>query len=270
MFWRRLLSSVILMAITITLIVISEIPLILGLGVISIIGLMELYRVLGFHRTPLAYLCYVLAAVYEVCIYTSGLTLGLAMAFASMLAIMILYVFAYPRYSAKEIMGAFFGLVYVVFMLSFIFLVRILDKGQYLVWLIFIAAWGNDTLAYCAGMAFGKHKMSPELSPKKSVEGFIGGVVGAALLGFVYALIFKEQLGAAFSNPLVMVPILTAIGGAVSVVGDLTASGIKRNYDIKDYGTLIPGHGGILDRFDSIIVTAPAVFFVIMFFSVVG
>ena len=156
-------------------------------------------------------------------------------------------------------MGAFFGVVYVSVMLSYIYQTRNLPDGAYLVWLIFLCSWGCDTCAYCVGMLIGKHKMSPILSPKKSVEGAVGGVVGAALLGAIYAAVVGKYLQA--ENQVVMYAVICAVGALISMVGDLAASAIKRNHEIKDYGTLIPGHGGILDRFDSVIFTAPIIYF---------
>ena len=146
-------------------------------------------------------------------------------------------------------MAAMFGILYVGVMLSFIFQTRCLEGGALHVWLIFFASWGCDTCAYCVGKLIGKHKMTPVLSPKKSVEGAIGGVVGAALLGGIYAAATNGEIWE------------YALGGLISMVGDLAASAIKRNQGIKDYGTLIPGHGGILDRFDSVIFTAPIIYF---------
>ena len=150
-------------------------------------------------------------------------------------------------------MAAFFGFVYVGVMMSFIYQIRELQNGGEFVVLLFLAAWGNDTLAYCTGMLIGKHKMAPVLSPKKSVEGAVGGVAGAALLGVIYA--------AATQGPMLEYAVICAIGALISMVGDLAASAIKRNQGIKDYGKLIPGHGGILDRFDSVIFTAPVIYF---------
>ena len=138
-------------------------------------------------------------------------------------------------------------------MLSFILLTRNLENGHLLVWLIFFCSWGCDTCAYCVGVLIGKHKMAPVLSPKKSVEGAVGGVVGAILLGIIYA--------AATKGGMVEYAIICGVGALISMVGDLAASAIKRNQGIKDYGKLIPGHGGILDRFDSVIFTAPIIYF---------
>ncbi len=162
-------------------------------------------------------------------------------------------------------MAVFFGMFYVVLMLSYIYQVRDMEDGKYVVWLIFLCSWGCDTCAYLVGVMFGKHKMAPVLSPKKSVEGGIGGVAGAALLGFIYAYIFQEHI--ALEHPLILFPAVCAVGGLISQIGDLAASGIKRNHEIKDYGTLIPGHGGILDRFDSVIITAPIIYYFITIFG---
>ena len=102
--------------------------------------------------------------------------------------------------------------------------------------------------------------MAPKLSPKKSVEGAVGGVVGAALLGVLYAFAMNRFVPGAEADAL-QYAILCAVGALISMVGDLAASAIKRNHDIKDYGNLIPGHGGILDRFDSVIFTAPIIYY---------
>ena len=99
----------------------------------------------------------------------------------------------------------------------------------------------------------GKHKMTPELSPKKTKEGAVGGILGAALLGAIY--------GAVTGGTVWVYALICAVGGMISMIGDLSASAIKRNQGIKDYGDLIPGHGGILDRFDSVIFTAPNIYF---------
>ena len=106
--------------------------------------------------------------------------------------------------------------------------------------------------------------IAPVLSPKKSIEGAVGGVAGAALLGFIYASLFGASM-AELDNPQAACTIACAIAAVISQIGDLAASAIKRNHNIKDYGHLIPGHGGILDRFDSMIFTAPAIYFALTF-----
>ena len=156
-------------------------------------------------------------------------------------------------------MAGFFGVFYVAVMLSYIYMTRLLPGGVFTVWLVFICSWGCDTCAYCVGMLIGKHKMAPVLSPKKSVEGGIGGIAGAALIGALYALAVNHWGNAGAS--VATFAIIGAVGGAISQIGDLAASAIKRYHNIKDYGKLIPGHGGILDRFDSVIFTAPIIYY---------
>ena len=170
----------------------------------------------------------------------------------ALVILMFIYVFTYPRYHFTQVSGAFFGILYCGVMLSFVYQTRMLDNGTYLVWLIFLASWGCDTCAYLAGRAFGKHKMTPVLSPKKTVEGGIGGIVGAIVLGLLYALLT--------GGPFLEYAAICLFGALVSMVGDLSASAIKRNAGIKDYGRLIPGHGGVMDRFDSVIFTAPVIY----------
>ena len=151
-------------------------------------------------------------------------------------------------------------IVYVAVTLSYIYQVRMLQDGIYIVWLIFVSSWGNDTCAYFTGVFLGKHKMTPKLSPKKTYEGAIGGVVGATLLGFGYGFAISSKMSDVLVHPVYTFAIASFIGAFLSIFGDLAASAIKRNHDVKDYGKLIPGHGGIMDRFDSAIFTAPVVY----------
>ena len=182
-----------------------------------------------------------------------------------MIGVMAVYVFAFPRFRAEQVMTSFFGFFYVSVMLSCVYLTRSLPNGVYLVWLIFLCSWGCDTCAYCVGVLIGKHKLAPVLSPKKSIEGAVGGVVGAALLTIAYGFACREAMGISTAYVFALAGI-SAVGSLISMVGDLAASAIKRNYEIKDYGTLIPGHGGILDRFDSVIITAPIIYFLALYF----
>ncbi|MDE6202023.1 MAG: phosphatidate cytidylyltransferase, partial [Lachnospiraceae bacterium] len=177
-----------------------------------------------------------------------------------LVAFMFLYVFLFPKYRAEQIMCAFFCTAYAPVMLSFIYLVRSLPYGIYTVWMIFISSWICDTCAYMVGMLIGKHKLAPVLSPKKSIEGAVGGIAGSALVGAVYAYFMVEHVIEQQQITWIFV-LISAVGAVISQVGDLAASAIKRNHEIKDYGKLIPGHGGVMDRFDSVIFTAPMIYF---------
>lgn len=228
------------------------------------IGLTELYRVFDIRDKAPGICGYLFAAAYYALIYMKPLLpvktdwfMLLFMAF--LISMMAVLVFSFPKYRTEQILAAFFGVFYVAVMLSYIYQTRILPGGVFTVWLVFICSWGCDTCAYCVGMLIGRHKMAPKLSPKKSVEGGIGGIAGAALLGVLYALAINKWGNA--GADVVSYAIIGAAGGAISQVGDLAASAIKRNHNIKDYGKLIPGHGGILDRFDSVIFTAPIIYY---------
>jgi phosphatidate cytidylyltransferase len=122
------------------------------------------------------------------------------------------------------------------------------------VWVVILSAFGTDIFAYFTGMALGSRKLCPQISPKKTVEGAIGGVLGSVLLCGLFGFFF---LPLGFSNCIV----IGIVGGVTSQLGDLSASVLKRKIGIKDWSSLIPGHGGILDRFDSVLFTAPFVFY---------
>ncbi len=180
-------------------------------------------------------------------------------------AFMFLYVFTFPKYRAEQVMCAFFNVAYAPVMLSCIYLVRSLPYGIYSVWMIFISSWICDTCAYAVGILIGKHKMVPRLSPKKSIEGAIGGIAGSAIVGALYGYFIVEPVITEQKITWVFV-LISAVGAVISQIGDLAASAIKRNHEIKDYGRLIPGHGGVMDRFDSVIFTAPMIYLLVFVF----
>lgn len=256
MFKTRLISGIVLVIIALATIISGSWILFFTLLAVSLIGMRELYKVMKVsdeHVTVLELVGYLGAVLYYIAMKADFGNYGTMAIIISMILILFVYVFGYPKYHAEQVMAAFFGVVYVAVMLSFIYLTRSLPDGKFLVWLIFLCSWGCDTCAYCVGMLIGKHKMAPVLSPKKSIEGAVGGVAGAALLGVIYA--------AATQGKMAKYALICAVGALISMVGDLAASAIKRNQNIKDYGKLIPGHGGILDRFDSVIITAPVIYY---------
>lgn len=260
MFKTRLLSGIVLVILISFLIITGEEVLLAGCFLISCIGMFELYRIFHIEKSLLAFAAYLAAALYYIHLRWALVPEPLELFMGFFIVLLFIYVFAYPKFKAEQIMAAFFGFFYVAVMLSYLYRIRELEHGLYLAVLVFLCSWGCDSCAYCVGVLIGKHKMSPKLSPKKSVEGAVGGIVGAAGLTALYAFIFRVQMDAS----IVSIGILAAIAAAaalISMVGDLAASAIKRNYDIKDYGHLIPGHGGILDRFDSVIITAPIIYF---------
>ena len=225
---------------------------------ISLIGLYEFYKVFKIEKT-IGVVGYVFAAAYylSLLLYKGSVNGALFLAIELMVVAGI-YVLEYPKYNTEQIFASILGLLYLPLMLSYIYQIRIAEDGLYSLWLIFICSWGCDTCAYCVGMLFGKRKLAPVLSPKKSIEGAIGGVAGAAILGAIYGVVVNNFM--LMENAPLLFAIICAVGAVISQFGDLIASGIKRQHNIKDYGKLIPGHGGILDRFDSVIFTAPMIY----------
>ncbi len=264
-FLERLISGIILVIIALVTIILGKDVLLVTVVAISVIGFYELAKVYGL-QWKLPGICGYIATIgYYALIRMDYKEYIIVFFIAYLIVLMGTYVFTFPKFKAEDVMVCFFGMFYVVLMLSYIYQVRMMQDGAYIVWLIFLCSWGCDTCAYLVGVMFGKHKMAPVLSPKKSIEGGIGGVAGAALLGFIYATIFKDKI--TIDNANIIFPIVCAVGGIISQIGDLTASGIKRNHDIKDYSRLIPGHGGILDRFDSVIITAPIIYYLVAFLT---
>lgn len=258
MFIERLISGIVLLIIMIGSVVLGGNVLFALITGISLVGLMELYRVIDIHKTPLAILGYVATLAFDFCLYFNRNEFLIYVIVIFMLCVMACYVIFYPKYNSKHVSMTVFAFIYAPVLLSYLYQIRMMNDGIYMIWLAFIGAWGSDTCAYVVGMLIGKHKLPSELSPKKSIEGCIGGIIGAGLIGFIYATIFKTHI--TLDNPQLAFTIIGAVSSVLSQIGDLAASAIKRNHNIKDYGKLIPGHGGIMDRFDSLIFTAPIVF----------
>lgn len=264
MFKARLLSGIVLVLLAILLVTKGGILLYSVSAILSLVGMFELYRVMGIEKKALGAAGYLACITYYGMVWFDGHEHVTLMAVAALMLIMTIYVFTFPKYGTEQVTVAFFGIFYLGIMLSYLYQVRAMADGKYLVWLIFLSSWGCDTCAYCVGMLFGRHKLAPILSPKKSIEGAVGGVAGSALLGFGYSCLFGEQM-LEIANPQMACAAACAIAAVISQIGDLAASAIKRNHDVKDYGHLIPGHGGVLDRFDSVIFTAPAIYFALYF-----
>lgn len=228
----------------------------------SIVGMRELYLATGVIEkgkriSVIAKTAFTAAVLYYLAMWLLPVRYVLPVAALCMLIILTTYVLTFPKFTSNQAITAVFGFFYLAVMLGFMYLTRMkTNNGILTVWLIYISAWGADTAAYFVGRFFGKHKMAPVLSPKKTVEGALGGIIGAGLFGVLFNLVFDRQQGNVWQFF-----VICACGAVISIFGDLTASAIKRDRGIKDYGNLIPGHGGILDRFDSVIFTAPVIYF---------
>ncbi len=256
----RVLSAVVLVLISGALLYYGGLLWWVLLLFISIVGYHEYCRALGGSASEsdhavtapeaLGHVCTLI--YYSVLYFTPGRDHLLYAVLLTVLLFMITFVVLFPKYEFDNLARICFGFFYVPFMLSFLYSLRIREKGLKEILLVVIASWICDTFAYFTGMLLGRHKLSPELSPKKSIEGAVGGVVASALFGLLLAFVSNESL--------ILYPLITGAGAVISQFGDLFASGIKRNHGIKDFGDIIPGHGGILDRFDSMIITAPVIY----------
>jgi phosphatidate cytidylyltransferase len=225
--------------------------------IISLIGIYEFYQAITGKYHPIKMIGYLGVVVYFV---------GLPYIFSYcsiyvaclLLILLITMVFCYPKYTIIDIGVTLFAPLYIGFLLSFSVILRNFEYGDYFVWLIFIAAWGSDTFAYFSGKLLGKHKLAPQLSPKKTIEGAVGGAIGAALLAFIYTWIYTTYFQYhIIKNYLGVILFIVFIAAIISQIGDLVASSIKRSVGMKDFGDIFPGHGGVLDRFDSVLLVAP-------------
>jgi len=192
----------------------------------------------------------------------SYFSLGL---YAALVLLFAMIIFLHEKYNLLDISITLFGIIYVVFLFSFVVLTRNMENGAMYFWLILIGAWATDTAAYFTGYIWGKRKILPAISPKKTLEGSIGGILGCIIVTTIYGFFMNYYF---LKNSIADIApyhfiILGTINGVISQVGDWGASAIKRFVKTKDYGWIMPGHGGVLDRFDSILFIAPVVYFYI-------
>ncbi len=259
----RILTAIGIAAVLIPTAIFSDtvaFPIVIAL--MSGIGCFEMLRCIGLHKNLFITVPAVLfgvglpfASFYipeQAFVLLSSLTAVL------MFLLFTVSLFSHGKLPIEQAGMAFLSLVYILWGFSLMVLLRCINNGEYLFVLPFLGAWVSDTFAYFTGRLFGKHKLIPDVSPKKTVEGAIGGIVfamaGFALFGFVISL-FADVAPNYLALVLLGLPV-----SLVSIVGDLFMSLVKRRYNVKDYGKLFPGHGGVLDRFDSVLATATVLY----------
>lgn len=262
---ERFIGGFFVVTITLIIFLSGGIVTALVLTAVSLAAMHEFMKVYSLEKTPLAVLNYLGTGGIYVILYLAKSQFLFPFIILLLMVALSIYVICFPKYKDHEVAKSFFGFMYITILLSYVFRIRTLDSGMLLCFFILISSWGNDVFAYFIGSAIGKHKFSPKVSPNKSVEGFIGGVIGAGLLGYLFALAFNKWI------PLsgLSCAIIAAVGAIPAVIGDLAASAIKRDNEIKDYSQLIPGHGGMVDRIDSVLFTAPITYYLVILFNVV-
>lgn len=228
-------------------------------GILSLVGLYEYYK--AINTTGVKTMNFI-GFLFCIAFYVLQLLYPSTEIFSKLMAIMLLTLFTYEIFTLKNgvngIVHTIFGFVYVTFLMSHILLINNLENAAVLIWLPFLTAWFTDSSAYFTGISIGKHKLSPLVSPKKTIEGALGGIIGSSLLTTVFGVIISYYNSSIGILNFIFIGLLC---GVFSQLGDLAASYIKRHAKIKDFGNLIPGHGGILDRFDSILFTMPVVYY---------
>ena len=250
---------------------------------ITLIALHEIYAALGFEKQGWPLFGVLVPYTFLIMLSSYELFRRLVMP-ASFLVVLFYAIYLVVRngtisYQKASGLAMFSGIVIFCFY-SFIRLKELLPVEEYgydavfFILLILCFAWGGDTCAYFAGRAFGKHKLCPVVSPKKTVEGAIGGVLGTMVFGVAATLIYsiaadrmeaftRSNIGVSMY---VVIALLACVAAVLGIYGDLFASVVKRQCGIKDYGTIFPGHGGILDRFDSVMFIAPFVSIAVRYF----
>lgn len=253
---KRLISGLIGSIILVFIVLKGKYLLSISVYIVSLIGLREFYK--AIEKTNINPI-YSIGYLGSTAVFLSFLFQGryLSLVFAIITLSLLIYNTFNSKVSLQHISMTLLGILYIPFM---IFHIIYLDSTKY-IWLIFIIAFGTDTFAYISGNLFGRRKLCPKISPNKTIEGSIGGILGSTILVIGYSLYFGI-------NPIWKMIILSISCSIVSQLGDLAASKIKRVTGIKDYGFIMPGHGGVLDRFDSIIFTTPVIYYYITSFLI--
>ena len=229
-----------------------------AIWIVSVMGLYEFFKATGLKdHKGLCIVGYVVAVLICLRTYIS-VQFYMALFYIGLIAVFCIMLKCHKTVSVLDAGLLIFGLIYIPFLLSTLIDIKGLQYGAYLLWIVFIGAFATDTFAYFSGVFLGKHKLCPEISPKKTIEGSVGGTLGCIVLLLLYGLLLEKAFEIDINY--LKFGVLGFLISPVSQIGDLTASIIKRKYGVKDYGNLFPGHGGILDRLDSVIAVAPLVY----------
>lgn len=249
----RFRTGVVYTAVTVLCVLAGDIPMVLMLMAVAGICAGEFFYMLRSDaKLPNEMLGIIAAVLYPLSVYLAGLIGAMLVSLALLLALLVWYVF-WLRARIPDVGVSFFGAAYTGLLLCGLVVVRtsLPDPwGGVMVLLLFLSVWANDAFAYLVGSKIGRHKLAPRTSPKKSWEGFFAGLVGAVLFWIVMSFVPGVSLS------VLQAVVFGVISGCMGVLGDLAESRIKRNSGFKDSGTIMPGHGGLLDRSDSLFLTS--------------
>lgn len=234
----------------------------------ALLGMYELFHAFGFIKRPLMVVGGVIITAVLVLEAYIPEKFILCACFVYVLLLAVQLLAAHKEFKFSQMATAVFCAIYIPLSLMTILKVRAEEYGFWLMWIALGGAWVTDSFAYFSGRLFGKHKLCPLISPKKTVEGSVGGSLFTVIGGIVYGIILHNAKGIPVN--FAALAAISLICAGVSQIGDLTASVIKREHGIKDYGKIMPGHGGFMDRFDSTLFVAPAVYIFNMIFTIFG
>ena len=226
-------------------------------SIIALISLHEFYNAISKDSNPVRWIgylaCISIAFIHIIPVEVINLIIPLSIS-SIILLLFLNVILSKMTYNIKDISYTFFGIFYIAMFLMFLAIIRGMENGEILIWYVFMAAWITDIFAYLVGKHLGRHKFS-KISPNKTIEGCIGGTIGAIIVMLIYTYFINLYFGLQYSY--IHIAIIALLLSALSQIGDFAASTIKRYVDIKDYSELIPGHGGMLDRIDSLLFIAP-------------
>lgn len=259
---KRIITSVVAVCVLVPVLIFSATPVLpIALAVVTVIALFEMFKCMGMHKKLELILVPTLVAIaLPILLRTVDATATvMSICFiAAVLQLIITFigiVWSHGKLAFSDGMAVFTVSVYIIAAMNSILYVRDFgDSGKYVYLLIFIGAWITDIFAYFVGMFFGKHKLIEDVSPKKTVEGSIGGTVFCAIFFVVFGIVIDVFFDR--SANILFLALSGIVVSVISQVGDLIMSVIKRHYGIKDYGKIFPGHGGVLDRFDSVLAVS--------------
>ncbi len=266
---KRVLSSAVLLPLVLIVFILGNKYVVdIFIGIVALRCIYELFHAFeqkGHH--PVKWIGY-LAAIAIMFIHVipqkyTSITIA-AIIPISIVLLFILVLTKKTKINVLDISITFFGICYIVLFLMFMSMIREMENGKFLIWYVFLTSWITDVFAYLTGRTIGKHHFT-DISPNKTIEGCIGGTLGSAICIIIYTVLINKFAG--FNINVALITIMGIILSILGQIGDLSASAIKRYAGIKDYSDLIPGHGGMVDRTDSVIFIAPFtyLFFIILF-----